>query len=293
LNPIIAHNAALLYGEMFGASARTLQSFAANPRWLGARLGWVGILHTWGQQLVFHPHLHYLVPQGGIDAEGRWVGARRELDGKFLFPMVAVSEVFRGKFLSRLERLWKAKKLRFPDLLSECSFGDTLRIAASKKWEVYAKRPFGGPEQVLRYLGLYTHRVAISQGRLLAMDEAKVQIAYKDYRKGGEVKSLWLRGEELVGRFLRHVLPKGFRRIRYYGWQATAAGREAMSRVQAAWLSRLGAVLAVLEPWVQAHEGQAGEAVPTRQCPHCREGMLRWVRGEPADPGSMRGWDSS
>ena len=254
-----------------------MQRFAADPQWLGAQLGLVGILHTWGQQLVFHPHAHWIVPQGGIDEEGRWVWPKRELDGKFLFPIVAVSRVFQGELLGRLEKLWRAGELTFPDPQSESGFGDRLRIAASRKWEVYAQKPLAGPEAILAYLGKYTHRVAIQEQRLLSLDAAGVEIEYKDYRRGGERKRLKLSGEEFVGRFLEHVLPERFRKIRQYGFLANRTGREKLQEIQARCLLGMGVVLGVVLAWMQQEEEGGGEPEPwVRRCPKCREGELVW-----------------
>ena len=276
LRVVFQYNRRLLYSLLFQVSAWTLQRFAADPQWLGARLGFLGMLHTWGQQMVFHPHIHFIVPQGGIDEQGRWVAAKAELNGKFLFPIKAVSRVFRGRLLRKLEQLHRDKKLKFPDPQSESRFADTLRIAASKKWEVYAKRPFAGPEAILKYLGLYTHRVAISSRRLLSMDAKGVEIQYKDYREGGKRKTLKLRGEEFLSRFLQHVPPSGFRRIRHYGYLSARWGGEAIEALQAQWLSRLGAMLTVLAQWVEKEEPPKED--PGRKCPKCREGILRFIR---------------
>jgi hypothetical protein len=279
LHLVFRYNRRLLYGLLFKTSAQTLQVFAADPKWLGARLGFFGVLHTWGQQMVFHPHIHYVVPQGGLDPQGRWVVPRRELDGKFLFPMKAVSQVFRGKLLSGLEKLYGKEKLSFPDPQTHESFGDTLRIAASKDWEVYAKKPFAGPEGILRYLSLYTHRVVIGARRLLRMDSQGVEISYKDYREGARQKTLRLAGVEFIKRFLQHVAPAGLRRIRYYGWLATRAGREQLRQVQAACLLSVRAVMGVLEQWAeQAEEKQASEAEQAWLCPACGKGPMVWVR---------------
>lgn len=273
LNVVFLYNRTLLFEEFFAQSSRTLQDFARDPRGLGAQLGFLGILHTWGQTLVFHPHIHYIVPQGGIDPDGRWVCPRFGDHARFLLPIQAVSEVFRARLLHRLETLHAQGQLRFPDPLSESRFPDQLRIAASQRWEVYAQRPWAGPEPLFRYLSLYTHRVAISSGRLLACDDHTVTFQYKDYRHGGVTRSQRLGGEVFLGRFLQHVVPKGFRRIRSYGFLANAAGREALQKIQAAWLAMRRACLAVLSVYAQALEAaeaegrELGDWIPT--CPDC------------------------
>jgi hypothetical protein len=281
LNLVMLYNRKLLFQEFFAQSSGTLQDFARDPRWLGAQLGFLGVLHTWGQTLVFHPHIHYIVPQGGIDAEGRWVSPKLKDQARFLFPIQAVSEVFRGRFLHRLEQLHAQGKLRFPDAAAESRFPDQLRLAASKPWQVYAQAPFAGPEPLLRYLSLYTHRAAISSGRLLECDDRSVSFAYKDYRQGGQTKTMRLGGEVFVGRFLQHVAPKGFRRIRHYGFLANASGREAVRQVQEQWLSRVLILLAMvgrLGPLLE--KGSGAEPDPgdwTLVCPFCGQGPLRYL----------------
>ena len=283
LHLVFQYNRKLLYGLLLRVSAKVLQRFAADPQWLGAQLGMVGILHTWGQQLVFHPHAHWIVPQGGIDAQGRWVRPRRALDGKFLFPIGAVSRVFQGELLHQLEKLWQAGQLRFPDPPSAVGFGDRLRIAASKRWEVYAQRPLAGPEAILKYLGQYTHRIAIQEQRLLRMDADGVEFSYKDYRRGGERRTLKLPGSEMVRRFLEHVLPRGFRKIRQYGFLGNAVGREKLAEIQARWLAGMGALLAALRAWPETLARWAGEEpVWVRRCPQCPTGELVWIADVPA-----------
>lgn len=259
LNVVFLYNRELLFQELFAQSSSTLQDFAKNPQWLGAQLGFLGVLHTWGQTLPFHPHVHYIVPQGGIDPEGRWVRPRLGDQARFLFPIKAVSEVFRARLLHRLEALHAQGKLRFPDPLTASRFPDQLRIAASKSWEVYAQPPFAGPEPFLRYVSLYTHRTAISSGRLLECDDHSVTSRYKDYRHGGVTKSMRLGGEVFISRFLQHVVPKGFRRIRYYGFLANATGREALQKIQTAWLASMNACLVVLAQYAQALEQAESE----------------------------------
>lgn len=223
--------------------------------------------------MVFHPHVHFVVPQGGIDAEGRWVQPKLTDQARFLFPIKALSEVFRARLLHRLETLYAQGKLLFPDPLTESRFPDQLRIAASKPWAVYAQRPFAGPEPFLRYASLYTHRLVIGSGRLLECDDQSVTFKYKDYRHGGVTKSMRLGGEIFVNRFLQHVVPKGFRRIRYYGFLANATGREARRKIQTAWLASMKAGLAVLAPYAQALEQAEAQGRElgawTPACPDC------------------------
>jgi hypothetical protein len=219
-------------------------------------------------------------PQGGIDAQGLWVRPKLTDQARFLFPIKAVSEVFRARLLHRLETLCAQGKLVFPDPLTESRFPDQLRIAASKSWEVYVQPPFAGPEPFLRYVSLYTHRMVIGSSRRLECDDHSVTFKYKDYRHGGETKTMRLGGEVFVGRFLQHVVPKGFRRVRYFGFLANATGREALRKIQTAWLASMKACLVVLTQYAQALEQaesegrELGDWTPT--CPDCG-GPLRYL----------------
>lgn len=271
LNAVFRYNEKRLYNLFFAKSAETLQEFAANPEHLGAQLGFMGILHTWGQALPFHPHLHWVVPQGGIDAEGRWVPPK--YPGRFLFPVVALSEVFRGKMLAALERLYREGKLNFPDELSREQFPDQLRIAASKKWNVEIRPPFAGPEPFLRYVGRYTHRVAITSRRLLRADEKTVTFRYKDYRREGQWREMTLAGMEFVRRFVQHILPKGFQRIRYYGWMAGNKRAEAVRRVREQLVQHAQCLAAVLLEYAGARPAKP----PRHSCPYCGNEKVRWV----------------
>lgn len=290
LNPILAYNRRLLYQTLFATSSGTLQTFAADPRWLGAQLGFLGVLHTWGQNLMFHPHIHYIVPQGGIDAQGRWVAPRIGTAGKFLFPIAAVSTVFRARLLKALETLHRDKQLAFPDVLSESRFPDTLRIAASKRWEVYAQAPMAGPEQLLRYLGLYTHRAAISQGRLVRCDGQAVSFTCKNYRQGGRIQTMTLRGVEFVGRLLQHVLPEGFRKIRAYGFWANGAGGKKLRALQERWVALRLAMAGWLSGILPAlgQEEETPTRLPELRCRRCEKGTMHYVRDVEPDP-----WDTS
>ena len=271
LNLVFRYNEKRLYDLFFAKAAETLQTFAADPKHLGAQLGFMGILHTWGQALPFHPHLHLIVPQGGINAEGQWV--RPKYPGQFLFPVVAVSRVFQGKMLSALERLYKQGKLNFPDELTREQFPDQLRIAASKKWDVEIRRPFAGPEPFLRYVGRYTHRVAITSGRLLKADEKSVTFRYKDYRQQGQWKEMTLAGMEFVRRFVQHILPKGFQRLRYYGWMAGGKRQEALRRLREQLVQQAQCVVALLLEYA----ARKPVSPPRRHCPYCRSERVFWV----------------
>ena len=192
----------LLYDTLFEAAWDTLYTFSSDHKYLGAKSGMIAILHTWGQTLSLHPHLHCIVPSGGLTKAGFWKHART--DGKFLFPVKAMSIVYRAKFMEKL----RSKISLDPKLISDLF---------KKQWIVYAKRPFGGPLSVLEYLGRYTHKIAISNHRISGIDNNTVSFSYKDYRKGGAKQEMTLDGMEFVRRFAMHILPKGFVRIRHYG----------------------------------------------------------------------------
>ena len=210
-----------LYGILFRAAAETLHTIATDPEHLGAEIGFFAVLHTWGQNLLHHPHLHSVVTGGGLSADGtEWISCR---DGFFL-PVGVLSRLFRRLFLENLLKAFDAGKLQFfsslESLRDRSSFLDYLAPLREAEWVVYAKRPFAGPEQVLDYVGRYTHRVAISNNRLLDIAEGKVTFRYKDYRHDSQQKTMTLEAEEFIRRFLLHVLPEGFQRIRYYGFLA-------------------------------------------------------------------------
>lgn len=195
-----------VYNSLFEASWQTLKTFAADNKQLGAKAGMVAILHTWGQQLWLHPHLHCIVPGGGITTTGKWKSSRN--NGKYLFSQKAMSQVFRARFMVALR-----KRTSIPQQLAKQAF--------QKKWVVYAKRPFASPKTVVEYLGRYTHKVAISNHRLLEVNDQTVTFSYKDYRDAGKKKTLILSGAEFLRRFAHHVLPSGFVRIRHYGFLAS------------------------------------------------------------------------
>jgi len=210
-----------LYGILFRTAAETLRTIAADPKHLGAEIGLFAVLHTWGQNLLHHPHLHCVVPGGGLSPDGTaWIACQ----AGFFLSVRVLSRLFRRLFLEYLVKAFDAGKLEFfsslESLRDRHSFLDYLAPTRETEWVVYAKRPFAGPEQVLDYVGRYTHRVAISNNRLLDVTEGKVTFRYKDYRHDAQQKTMTLEAEEFIRRFLLHVLPEGFQRIRYYGFLA-------------------------------------------------------------------------
>jgi hypothetical protein len=216
---IAYQNKEVVYDILFRATSETLRTIAADPKHLGAEIGFFAVLHTWGQNLMFHPHLHCVVPGGGLSPDGtRWVPCRPG----FFLPVRVLSRLFRRLFLELLEKAFDHGQLQFFSALKELQDRQVfLRYLASlrtSEWVVYAKAPFAGPQQVLDYVGRYTHRVAISNNRILDIEDGQVQFRYKDYRDASQQKIMPLSADEFVRRFLLHVLPDGFHRIRYYGF---------------------------------------------------------------------------
>ena len=238
---IALHNKAVVYGILFTAAAETLRVIAADPRHLGAEIGLVAVLHTWGQNLHHHPHVHCVVPGGGPSADRtRWIGCRPG----FFLPVKVLSRLYRRLFLTSLQAAFEAGQLQFfgalASLTAPAMFAAWLRPLRATPWVVYAKRPFGGPEQVLDYLGRYTHRVAIANSRLVGLAEGRVSFRWKDYRHHNKQKVMTLGADEFIRRFLLHVLPDGFHRIRHYGYLANGH--------RAAKLADCRRLLAVPEP---------------------------------------------
>ena len=225
-----------VYRLLFDVAAETLLTIAADAKHLGARIGATLVLHTWGSALTHHPHVHGIVPGGGISRDGeRWVACRRG----FFLPVRVLSRLFRRRFIEELEKLHHAGQLRFfgehAGLADAAAFGRWLEPMRSCEWVVYAKRPFAGPDAVLAYLSRYTHRVAISNRRLVAMNDEGVFFRWKDYRAKGRTrqKTMTLSADEFMRRFLLHVLPTGFHRIRHYGLLANAGRRESLAKARA------------------------------------------------------------
>src|SRR6266550_805013 len=231
----IAHiayqNKKVVYGILFRATADTLRTIAADPKHLGAEIGFFAVLHSWGSNLLHHPHLHCVVPGGGLSPDGTaWISCQ----AGFFLPVRVLSRLFRRLFLEYLVKAFDAAKLQFfsslESLRDRSRFLDCLAPLREAEWVVYAKRPFAGPEQVLDYVGRYTHRVAISNNRLLDIAEDKVTFRYKDYRHDAQQKTMTVEAEEFIRRFLLHVLPEGFQRIRYYGFLANRYRKEKLAR---------------------------------------------------------------
>ena len=218
LNSLVMGHRRALYKLLFDASSQTLLTFAADPQYLAALPGIISVLHTWGQQLSFHPHIHCIVSGGGIAADGSWKQATKN-DWQFLFPVKAMGKVYSGRFMEGLKELLDSRVVAPP---SGTDVRSLINLLYKKDWVVYAKAPFGGPQAVIEYLGRYTHKVAISNHRITGMDEQDdtVHFHYTDYSDDNKQKQMTLKGEEFIRRFEQHILPKGFTKIRTYGYLA-------------------------------------------------------------------------
>lgn len=221
LGSIALQNKRLVYGILFRAASETLLKIAKDPKHLGADIGFLAVLHTWGQRLDAHPHVHCVVPGGGLSPDGkRWISSPKD----FFLSVRVLSRVFRGKFLDYLRKAFRKGELSLEGKLEHLrdpeSWEAMLKSIKRQEWVVYAKRPFGGPKLVLKYLARYTHRVAISNQRLVSVEDGKVTFRWKDYANGNRKREMTLRAHEFIHRFLLHVLPSGFQRIRQYGFLA-------------------------------------------------------------------------
>jgi len=271
---IAFQNQTVVYDILFRAAAETLRTIAADPKHLGAEIGFLGVLHTWGQNLLHHPHVHFLVPGGGIAPDGEsWVACRPG----FFLPVTVLSRLFRGLFLRDLEKAFAAGALNFftahRHLHEPAAFRRFLAPVYKAEWVVYAKPPFAGPAQVLDYVGRYTHRVAISNNRLVSMDNGQVSFHWKDYRDGNRQKTMTLDGREFIRRFLIHVLPDGFHRIRYYGFLGNCHRARKLARCRA--LLGMAPPVPTADPPADYRDRfEALTGLSLHQCPHCRTGIM-------------------
>ena len=283
LNALAQGNPRTLYAMLFAAAAQTLVEFGENPRWLGGSIAATLVLHTWGQTLSQHLHVHALVAAGALSSSGAWVRSRRG----FLFPVKALSVVFRGKFLAALGAALAGGRLTLSG--STTALGEPraqrslLADLRKKAWVVYAKRPFAGPQQVLEYLGRYTHRTALSNERLVSCDARAVRFRYKDYALGSRRRVMELPALEFLRRFALHVLPRGFNRIRHYGLLANRRKR-----------AHLAVARAALDVPTPVRTDTPAESVATfwqriagldiQRCLHCQLGTLRFLATLPPQP---------
>lgn len=265
LAPLALQNPRVVYHLLLRATAETLLQIAADPRHLGAQLGFLTVLHTWGQNLHHHPHVHCVVPGGGLSSQGsRWISCRRN----FFLPVRVLSRLFRGKFLALLQAAHRKGQLRLHGALAgwtePSQFARLSQQLKKSDWVVYSKPPFGGPEQVLTYLSRYTHRVAISNSRLLSLRDGQVSFQWRDYRDG-QTKVMTLSAVEFLRRFLQHILPAGFVKIRHFGFLANRCRRDKLAQCREL-LSCIQDTHSVMPP-----------CKVERVCPVCGTGLLRIV----------------
>jgi hypothetical protein len=244
LNTVCLYGSKTIYGILFKTAWSVIRGFASNPKYMGAQTGMVAILHTWGQNLSLHPHLHCIVPGGGVSPQMKWKHARGK--GKYLFPVKAMSKVFRARFAESLR-----KQMDLP--------GNMYKELFAKNWVVYCKRPFYGPAQVVEYLGRYTHKIAISNHRIQSILNGKVTFTAKNYRKGGKKHLVSLTDAEFIRRFSLHILPKGFTRIRHYGILSSSIKHK---------------VVPAIEKQLGKPELPQRPIFRNRPCPRCKSGTL-------------------
>lgn len=275
LSQLALQNKRVVYNILFRATSETLLRIAADPKHLGAQIGFLAVLHTWGQTLVHHPHLHCVVTGGGLSPDGdRWVPARK----RFFLSVRVLSRLFRGLFLHYLRRAFDQGKLEFRGSLQHLShkksFTSFLDPLYHLKWVVYSKRPFGGPAQVLDYLGRYTHKVAISNHRLLECTSTHVTFTWRDYRHSNETRTLLLAAHEFIRRYLLHVLPAGFVRIRHYGFLANSNRKQKLARCRELLDYKPPTVSSNSDKpdWKARYQALTGQ--PIDLCPQCRIGRL-------------------
>lgn len=286
---ITFQNKKVVYGILFKSATETLRIIAADPRHLGAGIGLIAVLHSWGQTLSYHPHLHCIVPGGGPSPDGsRWIACRPG----FFLPVRVLSRLFRRLFLEALRAAFEAGQLQFfgdlVDLADPQAFARLLASASRRNWVVYAKPPFGGPEQVLAYLSRYTHRVAIANSRLIGSEDGKVTFRWRDYRHGRRPRRMTLDAGEFIRRFLLHTLPDGVHRIRHYGFLANGQ--------RAARLAACRALLATQAPEAAIRPAPAVKAARavSHPCPCCGRPMVTlavWHHGQAPPRGPF--WNDS
>jgi hypothetical protein len=274
LNDLAAANQRLVYGLLFRSVAATLQSFAADPQYgLGGQAGFTAVLHTWDQKLLYHVHLHCVIAGGALAFDGsRWLAARRH----YLFPVRQLSRAFRARFLNGLQQAFERDELVFPGRLltlqQAAAFAEFRARLAAKDWVVYSQPPFGGPDKVLEYLSRYTHRVAISNRRLLDIADDQVTFSYRDRRDGNRLKELTIAAPEFLRRFLRHVTPSGLCRIRHYGFLSNRCKEQQLPRCRA--LLGQPAPPSAPEPLDVVALLLRFTGIDVTRCPHCQQGRL-------------------
>jgi hypothetical protein len=277
---IAYQNKGVVYDILFHTTAETLKTIGADPKHLGAEIGFFAALHSWGQNLMFHPHLHCVVPGGGLSADGqRWVRCR----ARFFLSVRVLSRLFRRLFLESMEKAFNSGKLQFfaalEFLRDPHAFAERIAQAKETDWVVYTKRPFAGPQQVLDYVGRYTHRVAISNNRLIDIDNGRVKFHWKDYRDNSQIKVMDLEADEFIRRFLLHVLPEGFQRIRYYGFLANRDRRKKLALCRQLLGMRTLSQTTSIKDYRERYQELTGRSLTL--CPRCQKGQMVIVESLP------------
>lgn len=278
LNNLVLYNKRILYNVLFESAWKTLKKLGKDPKRLNGEMGMLAILHTWGQNLSQHNHAHCIVPGGALKLNGKWNSSK-----KYLFPVKVMSKLFRGIFITKLRCLYQQEALRLPEQLTKeltkKSFNRFIDTLMKKEWVVYAKPPFAGPEKLLNYLGRYTHKIAISNYRILACDEQSVTFRWRDYADGNKEKVMRLAPQAFIRRFLSHVVPKGFMRIRSFGFLANASKAKKVGKIQ----KQLKA-----KPRKSAEKKDVATLMleltgkDITLCPSCKQGQLQRIRTLPS-----------
>ncbi len=282
LNAIVLENKRVLYETLFRAGSETLLKLGKDEKHLGGDIGIIAVLHTWGQNLMDHPHLHCIVPGGGLSIDKkRWLRPKKGKRKDFFIHVNVISDLFKKKFLYYLKRLYERSELQFTGKIKSTEeikeFTGLIARLYEKKWVTYCKKPFGGAEQVIKYLGRYTHRVAISNNRIKSIDGGEVKFSYKDYRDGANTKQMTLKANEFIRRFLLHILPEGFYKIRYYGILSSRNKKSKLERCK----ELLGKNETCTKDenktksWKELLYELTG--IDLEKCPKCKEGRMKIV----------------
>ena len=279
LGPVVLRNQAVLYDRLFRAASEALLELTGDEEHLGAQIGATALLHTWSQILQYHPHLHFIVPAGGLSSDGRrWIAA----SPSFLVPVKALSRLFRGKMLAAVRAAYEAGELHFPGRIAELeqprSFRQLLNSLYEQEWVVYCKPPFGGPQQTLEYLARYTHRVALSNDRLVRCEDGQVTFRYRDSADDNQIKETTVAAEEFIRRFLLHVLPNRFVRVRHYGLLSNRNRKTKLAHCQQllGTTPRASDAVPIKQPWQDLVRQLTG--TDPMQCPSCGKGRMRTTR---------------
>lgn len=272
LNSLCLSNPKLLYDLLFRSAWGTLDTLARDARWVGGQTAATMLLHTWSQTMVLHPHLHCIVPNGALSKEGKWLFPKRG-NGNFLFPVKAMNKIFRAIFLKGLKALKTEGQLRLPYQMKgdAIHFKRLLQVLYHKEWVVYTKKPFAGAQHVVNYLGRYSHRVAITNSRIVHIDKQRIRFIYKDYRASAKKKVMSLSGVEFIRRFCLHILPPRFRKVRQYGFTSNASKAKRINQARLALGKHMILLLTRKERKAEAIRRIFGQP---HQCPHCKVGTM-------------------